>query len=292
MVFRREGTCAKVTILVVLVVVALLFAVPAWSQQGQQEEGWSAHTRERDPKEQRDRIEGLSQEQTEDELVQAARTSNAAGDLEGKEATAEGDPVKEIIIEDAEDCGVDEDASITFQEVGDDGDVSMVFNGEGSIMDLERKRIIVTGDPEGAPIEFAGKELQQGKLEVISSSVVDCDGDNDDGFDDELLLLLLLELLEDAGNNANGSNDRDDNNGSLDGNDEDVVLDTEEDLEVFIEETIGKETTDGDISGDDFDDGQAVSAASYGDGAALWVYALAGVGCALLLGAGLIRRLS
>jgi hypothetical protein len=269
MVLGRKGV--RITLAAFFASGALLLALlapPVWAQ-GRQEEKRSAEPPRRVTEGQRERIERLSDAQAEEQLVQAAQQSNAAGDLNGEPATAEEGrapaEVDRIVIEDAENCDVSNNATISFQETTGDEEVGVISNGDGAIIDPRRDRIVITGDPSGDDIGFVAGDLAPGPLVVLSSSGIDCDGDGDDGFDDDLLLLLLLELLEDLDDNDNDDNDNDnDNDDDNDGIDDDLE-DAENNLNDLDDEITNGEDTFGFDDDDNDDDG--VSATSDEDGA-------------------------
>ncbi|MCA1719096.1 MAG: hypothetical protein LC781_20485 [Actinobacteria bacterium] len=269
---KREFYTALALLVMVFVAVGALFAVPAWTQEKQEEEPVSEA--------QKARIEHLTPEQVEDQFVQVAQASDSSGDLAGDTARGRGpdsDSLIELITIDAASCTIASDATITF----DDGDeVGVVVNGDNVRIRstgsrIEIRAIQTTGDDD---IEFFGDELDPGILDILSSSGIDCgDSDDDDGFDDELLFLLLLELLDDDNGNGNGDDgdNGDGDNGDGDGGDiddadtnGDGVVSQQEREAADAENDLNGEDTDGQYSdeGND-DDGDGVSATSDGDGA-------------------------
>lgn len=148
---------------------------------------------------------------------------------------------------------------------GDKRDVVGVKNGEDKVsITSNDRRVIVSGSDISEEDE---------PLTVLSSTGIDCGDENDDdGFDDTLLLLLLLELLEDG-----DGDDGDDGDGDIDDADTngDGVVSPEEQAEAAendLNTLDNGEGTDGEgTNGDDgqYDDegNEGVSASANEDGA-------------------------
>jgi hypothetical protein len=184
-------------------------------------------------------VEGASQDTLEDRLVQAAQTSNAAGDLAGDPATATpgtlGAPPTSIAISE-ENCTVSANATITFQDAA--GNIGTVVNNVGSTITATSNQVMVTGTGVGGTIDFVdpAPDPTLNPFTVLDSSGIEC-SDDDDGFDDDLLLALLLALLEE--------DFVDDDDFDDDDFEEDIFEDIEDDIFEDVEDDIDDDAEDG-----------------------------------------------